>query len=148
MATAVKAEGFVEHKNHGVHNFSSNQLQLVLSNTAPGSESTNPLVGVAANAVKANITEIAYTNLSTRNLTLNGSGHTGGVYKLELADLTLSASGGPVGPFRYVYVVNDTPTSPADPVIAMYDYGSAITLNDGESFLFDADQVNGLFDDQ
>jgi len=66
------------------------------------------------------------------------------VYKLTVADLVVTASGGSVGPFRYVAVYDDTPTSPAKPLIGWYDYGSSITLNAGETFTTDFDQVNGL----
>ena len=55
----------------------------------------------------------------------------------------LTASGG-VRPFRYVYVYSDTPTSPADPLIGYYDYGSSITLANGETLTVDFDGVNGL----
>ena len=47
------------------------------------------------------------------------------------------ASGGTVGPFRYVALFNDTPTSPADPLIAFWDYGSEVTLQNGETFTVD-----------
>ena len=147
MTAITKAEGFVEHKNHGVHNFSSDQLVIALSNTDPSSETTNPLVGIAANAVMSNVTEIDYTNLSPRNITTTSSIHTSGTYKLTLTDLILTASGGSVGPFRWVYVYNDTPTSPADPILGVYDYGSSITLSDGETFTVDFDDANGFMTD-
>lgn len=51
--------------------------------------------------------------------------------------MTITASGGTVGPFRYVVLYNDTPASPADPLIAWWDYGSALTLNDTETFTID-----------
>lgn len=134
MATFNKFNAFVEHIAEGVHNLQSNQLVVALTNTAP----------TAANAVLADITQITYTNLSSRNITTTSSSQTSGLYKLVLTDLTLTATGGSVGPFRYVVIYNDTPTSPADPLIGFYDYGSALTLASGESLTIDFDAANGL----
>jgi hypothetical protein len=93
---------------------------------------------VSADAVKADLAEIS-----------TGSGYTGavditaayseatGTGTLTASDVTITAAGGTVGPFRYVVMFNDTPTSPADPLIAYWDYGSAITLADTETFTTD-----------
>lgn len=134
MATYVKFQPFVEHLAEKVHNLGADSLIVALSNVAP----------TAGMAVLTEITEIAYTNCSARVITTNTSAQVAGTYKLVLADLTLSASGGPVGPFRYVVVCNDTPTSPADPLISYFDYGSSITLADGETLDIDFDAANGL----
>lgn len=136
MATFTKLNGFVEHLAEKVHNLGSDQLAIALTNTAPGSESTPP-TGATGTNVLANLTQITYTNLSSRNVTTASSAQSGGTYALGLTDLVLTASGGSVGPFRYVYLYNDTPTSPADPLIGYWDYGSAITLADGETLTID-----------
>lgn len=143
MATFTKLNGFIEHVYEGVHNLGSGTLTVALSNTAPGSESTPP-TGSTSACVLANVTQVSYTNCSSRVITTSSSAQTSGTYKLVLADLTLTASGGSVGPFRYVYIYNDTPTSPADPLIGYYDYGSSITLADTETLLIDFDGTNGL----
>ena len=143
MATFVKLDGFVEHLAEGVHNLGSNQLVVALSNTAPGSESSPPTASTA-NCILANVTQVSYTNLSTRNITTSTSAQTSGTYKLVLTDLVLTSTGGTTGPFRYVYIYNDTPTSPADPLIGYYDYGSSITLGAGETLTIDFDGTNGL----
>ena len=143
MATFVKLDGFVEHLAEGVHNLGSNQLVVALSNTAPGSESSPPTASTA-NCILANVTQVSYTNLSTRNITTSTSAQTSGTYKLVLTDLVLTSTGGTTGPFRYVYIYNDTPTSPADPLIGYYDYGSSITLQAGESLTIDFDGTNGV----
>ena len=141
MATFVKVNDFVENLAHGVFNLSTNQLAVALSNTAPGSESSPPTA--SGNGVLANVTQITYTNLSSRNITTSTSEETSGTYKLVLTDLVLTASGS-VGPFRYVYIFSDTPTSPADPIIGYYDYGSSITLANSETFTVDFDPTNGV----
>ena len=142
MATFNKINDFVENVAEKVHNLASDQLVVALSNTAPGSETSDP--SADGNGVLANVTEVAYTNLSTRNITTSASAVSSGTYKLTLTDLTLTSSGGTTGPFRYVYIYNDTPTSPADPLICYFDYGSSITLQDGETFDVDFDAANGL----
>jgi hypothetical protein len=132
MATFNKFNAFAENVAEGVHNLGSNQLRIALTNTAP----------VAGNSVLADLTEITYTNLSARNVTTSSSAQTGGVYKLTCADLVLTASGGSVGPFRYVVLYNDT--AAGDPLIGWFDYGSSITLASGETLTVDFDQVNGV----
>ena len=129
MATFNKFYQFVEDLAHGVHDLETDQLVVALTAAANAP--------VASNSVLANLTEITYTNLSTRNITTTSSGQTSGNYTLALTDLVLTASGGSVGPFRYVVIYNDNPTSPADPLIGWYDYGSDLTLNNGEQLTVD-----------
>lgn len=123
-------------------NIGTDTFILALSNTAPGSESTAPTGD--GDGVLANVTQITYTNLSSRTLTTASSAQTSGTLKLDFNDITLTASGDSVGPFRYVYVYDDTPTSPADPLVGYYDYGSSITLADGESLAITF-AANGLY---
>jgi len=134
MATYTKFQPFVENLAEKVHNLGSDQLVVALTNTAPN----------ATDATLSQITQISYTNCSSRNITTSTSAQTSGTYKLVLTDLVLTASGGSVGPFRYVIIYNDTPTSPADPLICYYDYGSSITLAAGETLTIDFDGTNGL----
>lgn len=132
MASFNKFQPFVEKLAEKAHNLGADQLKLALTNSAPS----------AANGVLTDITEITYTNLSSRNITTLTSAQSGGTYKLTLQDLVLTASGGSVGPFRYVVVYNDTATN--DELIAWFDYGSSITLADGETLTIDFDGTNGL----
>jgi len=142
MATFNKINDFVEHLAEGVHNLASDTLTIALSDTAPGAETPNPTTDT--NGILANVTQITYTNLSSRVLTVSASAQTGGTYKLTISDITLTSTGGSTGPFRYVYIYNDTPTSPIDPLIGYYDYGSSITLADGESLTVNFDDANGV----
>lgn len=127
MATFNKFNAFVEHIAEGVHNLGSGTLTIALCAVAP----------VATNSVLADLTQISYTNLSSRVVTTTSSSQSSGTYTLVLQDLTLTASGGSVAAFRYVVLYNDTPTSPADPLIGWWDYGSNVTLADTETFLID-----------
>lgn len=132
MATYVKFQPFVEKLAEKVFNLQSDTLKVALTNVAPS----------AANAILTDITEIAYTFCSARALTVSSSAQTSGTYKLVIADLILTATGGAVGPFRYVVIYDDTAAS--DDLICYFDYGSAITLADTETLTLDFDASNGL----
>lgn len=125
------AENMVEVANNG-----SDQFVIYL--TAVGS------APVAGNSILGDVTQVAYTNLSTRNITTSTSSQSSGTYKLVFTDLVLTASGGAVAAFRYVGVYDDTPSSPADPLAGWYDYGSALTLADTETLTIDFDGTNGF----
>lgn len=135
MATFTKFNSFVEALAEKVHNLGSDTLKVMLTNTAP----------VATNTVKANITEISAGNgysAGGSTLTVSSSAQTSGTYKLVVDDLTFTASGGSIGPFRYFVVYNDTASN--DELIGAYDYGSSVTLANGESITADFSSTNGL----
>lgn len=139
MATYNKFDQFAEDVNEKVHNMSSDTLKVLLTNTAP----------VRTNKVKADLTEISAGNgYSAGGATVaqSSSAQTSGTYKLVIADATFTASGGSIGPFRYAVFYNNTPTSPADPLISWWDYGTSITITNGNSFTVDLDQVNGVYE--
>jgi hypothetical protein len=130
MAAFQKANDWVENESEVV-DLDGDNFVVALSNTAPSSETNNPLTDTKG--ILANITQIAYTNLSSRALSRIASVQTGGTYKLDFSDLVLTSSGGTTGPFRYIYIYDDTPTSPADPIVGCYDVVTPITIGDGGS---------------
>lgn len=131
MATFNKFQQFVEDLAKGVHNFTSDAtctvtVALTTAANAP----------VATNSVLANLTQISYTNLSSRVVTGITAEHTTGTVTFTADDLVLTASGA-VATFRYIVLYNDDPTSPADPLIGWYDYGSDLTLASGDTLTID-----------
>jgi hypothetical protein len=141
MAQFIFFDEFGNHLGQGVHNMSTGSMKLALSNTAPTK---------ATDTIFANITEISagfgYTatgvTLDTETWAETGAGT--GIWQFGAADEVITASGGSIGPFRYPVVYNDTPTSPADPLIGYLDYGSSITVTTGNTFTFDVG-ANGIF---
>ena len=129
MVAFNKYQQFVEDLGLGVHNLDTGTLKIALTNTAPS----------AAHATLSQITEIGAGN----GYSAGGSDATGvytesaGTATLAGTDVVFTASGGSIGPFRYAVLYNDTPTSPADPLIGWWDYGSSITLLTGETFTVD-----------
>jgi hypothetical protein len=131
MATFTKINSFVELLAEKTFNLGSDTLVVALTNTAHNSAWTK----------LSDLTQISYTNLSSRTLTTSSSSQTSGTYKLILSDLTLTASG-TVNPFRYVYIYDDTATN--DELIGYYDYGSSISLISGDTFTIDFSATNGV----
>lgn len=132
MATFNKFHQFVEDLAKGVHNFTSDSTCTVtVALTAAANAPVN------TNTVLANLTQVSYTNLSSRVVTGVTAEHTSGTVTFTADDLVLTSSGGSTGPFRYIVLYNDDPTSPADPLIGWYDYGSDITLGSGETLTID-----------
>ena len=138
MASFNKFEQFVEDVAHKVHDLETDTLMIMLTNTAPSA---------SLDAVLADLTEITAQNgysAGGSQATQSSSGQTSGTYMLVVGDVTFTASGGSIGPFRYAVVYNGTPTSPADPLIGWWDYGAEVTITDGNSFLVDTSAVNGI----
>jgi hypothetical protein len=137
MATFNKFNAFVENMAEGVHNLQSNTLKIALTNSAPS----------ASNSLLSDITQISagngYSSGGT-TATVSSSAQTSGTYKLVLADVVFTASGGSIGPFRYAVLYDSTPTSPLKPLIGYWDYGSSVTLADTETFTVDFDPTTGV----
>lgn len=134
MAAFNKFNCFVEDQAEKVHNLGADALKILLTNTAP----------VATNTVKANLTEIAAGNGYSAGgtaVTITSSAQASGTYKLVGNDVVFTATGA-VGPLRYAVLYNSTPA--AGPLIGWWDYGSSITLANGESFTVDLDQAGGI----
>lgn len=99
----------------------------MLTNTAP----------VAANSILSDLTEIAAGNGYTAGGTAAASPsstQTSGTQTFSANNVTFTASGGSIGPFRYADLYNSTQTSPVKPLISWWDYGSAVTLQAGDTF--------------
>lgn len=135
MASFNKFQPFVENLAEKVFNLGSDTLKVLLTNSAPA----------AANGVKSDLTEISAGSGYTAGgatASISSSAQTSGTYKLVLGDVTITASGGSIGPFRYAVLYDDTAAS--GQLIGFWDYGSSITLADGESITVDFDGSAGV----
>lgn len=132
MASFVKINSFVECLAEKLIDLGGSGLKVALTNTAHTSTWDE----------LADLTEVAYTNLSARAITVATSSQTSGTYKLVLTDLVLTSSGGTTGPFRYIYIYDDA--SVGDKLICYFDYGASLTLQDGDTFTLDFDASTGV----
>ena len=139
MATFNKFNDFLSQLLIGTHNLDF------------GGTSTGAGIGVvkvylstavpsATNSVKADVAEMppGQGNYSTGGADIaNGIARTGGTAIMTAVDVVWTGTGTGFGPFRYVMLYNDTPSSPADPLIGWYDYGSNVSVAAGETFTVD-----------
>ena len=130
MASYVKFDQFVEDLSNKIHDVfgtagaGADTLSVYLSNAAPTA---------ATNKVKGDLAEITNHNGYTAPVSTGNVGvRSTTTVTVTGTNVTITASGGTVGPFQYVVLYNFTAASV--PLIAYWNYGSALTLNDGESF--------------
>ena len=126
MAAYNKFNDFSEQLAKGAQNFGTDTYKVALSNTAP----------VATNTILSDITQISAVNgyTSGGTATTISVSETTGTTTVSGTQVVFTASGGSIGPFRYVVLYNDTTTTPSKPLVAWWDYGSSLTLADGETF--------------
>lgn len=135
MATFNKFHSFVEALAEKKHNLGSDTLKVLLTDTAPTSSNTQ----------KSDLTELTPGNgyvTGGLTVTITSSAQTSGTYKLVGNDVTFTAAGGSLGPFRYIVLYNDTATNKE--LIGYWDNGSSVTLADTESYPIDFSSSNGI----
>lgn len=136
MATYNKFQAVTEDLVTAVHNFSSHTFKVYLSNATPSA---------SGDADKADLAEISAGNGytaggATTTITISRSG---GVTKVAGSDVSWTASGGSIGPFQYAVLYNDTASG--DRLIAWWDYGTALTINNTQTFTVDFDATAGVY---
>jgi hypothetical protein len=135
MAPYVKYNAFIGNLANKVIDFLGNQdtYKAAIHTDAPVA---------ATDATLADLTQIAGSNGYTTggsDIAFNST-QTGDTITATATDVTWTASGGNLGASttgRYISVYDDTPTSPADPLVCSYDYGSTFTIASGETLTLD-----------
>lgn len=108
-----------------VHDFSTHDVEVYLTNTVPSASD---------DSVKADLAGITEENgYAPASITPVWS-ETSGVAELDGTNVVITASGGDLEPFRYVVFFNPDTTAATDPLIGWYDYGSTVTVEDGQAF--------------
>jgi hypothetical protein len=131
MATFAKFNCFIEDLADGVHQLKAagHTLKVYLSNDAPI---------VTTDTIKANVVPITEEHgYAAADIQNDASQTPAGTMTVTAVDVVFTASGGSFGPFQFAVIYNDTPTSPADPLIGYVDYGAPITVLSGETFTVD-----------
>lgn len=136
MATFNKFNNFTKALGDKLHNLGTDTFFVQLSNTLP----------VATQSVETDLAaDLATANGYTSGGVTVGTGTwstSGGLGKLVITNKVITASGGTIGPFRYVVLLNNTAT--LKDLIGWFDYGTSITLNNTETFTITFDATNGV----
>jgi len=125
--TAVALNYFTDFKLQlwlGKHNFNTNTFKLLLTNGAPS----------AAWTAISQATEItAEHGYPSAGISLTTSATASG---FVIVSYTLTASGGTIGPFQYSIIYNSS-VGDSNNLVGWLDYGSAITMQDTQTNLWD-----------
>lgn len=125
MATWDKFEAFTQAVAEKKHDLSNDQFRLAFTPTAPD---------LAADAVLADVAGVVSSaNIDSTAVTQSGS-LVSGQYRCAITDKTLTATG-TVPTWRYIILYNDTASN--DELIASFDYGSDVDMENGETFDLD-----------
>lgn len=121
---------------------SADTFKLYLTNTAPVVATHQVKADLAGITVENGYDEITITT-PTWQETAGGSG----IWRFAGdADEVWTASGGSFGPFQYVILYDDTPAAtPTDPLVGYWDYGSSISITNGNTFTLDLDANFEIF---
>jgi hypothetical protein len=138
LASYTKYNPFVENQLISAIDWNADTFKVALTNTAPNTSTHDTF---------DDITEISAGNGYTARGTATTISHSrsSGTSKIVGTDVVFTASGGTIGPFRYAVLYRDTGTDATSWLVASWDYGSSITLANGETFTVDFDATNGIF---
>lgn len=140
MATFTKINSFVENWANASMDLAADVMQLAFSNTNPSTDVVQDTTGTT-NGILGSVTQIAYTNwtddlTADRVLTTGSisSAHSSGTLTYDYtADIVITASGGAIATWQYIYLFDNTIAAPVDPLVCYWDHGSGIALGDGDS---------------
>ena len=124
-ATYNKFNAYVENAATAKIDWDSDTFKVMLVNSpAP----------VATDSLKGDLTEIAAGNGYTAGGTATTitTSRTNGVLTVKGTEVVFTASGGVIGPFQYAVLYDDTVATPLKPLVAWFDYGGSVTLQNGE----------------
>ena len=149
MPAFNKMDNFTEHVLEGVHgDFRTTGdavLKLALVHTTIPTATMTLLSELTEIASYAFVSTISGTNLASRVCqNVLATQDVAGTADLKIDDMPIAASGGTIPDFQWLVLYDDTPASPLKPLIGWVDYGSVLSLADGESLVVDF-AATGLF---
>lgn len=139
MASFVVVHEFGKYLGDGTIVNGSHTFKAVITNTSPAQ---------ATNAVLADLTQIAstggYAAVTLTGVTWAETGAGTGIWEFDSNPFSWTASGADFATGRYIYIYDDTPTSPADPLVGYIDYGTTFVLTNGNTLTV-TPGANGIY---
>jgi len=107
--------------------FTADTFKFILTDTAPVTATNTKYSDISANELT---TGSGYTaGGAATTITVS---YSGGANYVTATSVTWTASGGSIGPFRYIVFYDDTLTD--KPLIEWWDFGSEVTITSGNDF--------------
>jgi hypothetical protein len=147
---ANKFNIYVQNLGQGVHNLNTDNLFILLTNTAPNAGDTVVDTTTTTCTVKSvsNAGEIAAGNGYTKGgvqLSSNAYTEVAGLASLVANQGVITATGA-IGPFRYAVLYdNSVGTTATRPVMLWWDNGSSVSLASGQNLLLQNSAGAGNF---
>jgi hypothetical protein len=139
ISNLFKFHDFPQQVGKGTYDFSLHVFKIALTNVAPVQATYDTLSDISEIAESGGYTAGGYTLPGTSWTNVAGTS------TFYIPDFTITATGGSIGPFRYIVLYNNTQTTPNKPLIGFYDYGASITLYETEPLLVNFNDVAGAF---
>lgn len=135
MASFNKFNCFTEDLAEKKHDLGSDTLKVFLTNTEPNTSTHTAYDGTTGTTGPAEVAAGNGYTAGGKTATVTSSSQSSGTYTLVCSDPEAWTATGSVGPFRYAVLFNDTATGKN--LIGWWDYGTSLTLSDGETFRVD-----------
>jgi hypothetical protein len=133
MATFTRPNIFSLNLCNKVFDLDTDTFRWVLSNTAPVLGSTNLLSNVTQISTSGGYTQMT-DGAGGLLATMAALSQTGASTNVGMSASVVLTATGAVGPFQYLILIDDTPTSPLNPVIGWLDHGSAVTMANTDTY--------------
>jgi NADPH-dependent curcumin reductase CurA len=134
MATWTEPDIFSEDIANKVHDFNSDTCRLIFSNTSPSPTTWFLLSNVTQITTGGGYTQMVDgANAFTGATTTLSYARTSQTTTVSGTQVVFTATGA-VATFQYVVWINDTPTTPLNPVMGWINHGSAITMANTDTY--------------
>lgn len=140
MATFTFIDEFIANLGNNNVDLGADTFKAVLTNTSFDDAVVDELVDITQIANGNGYTTGGAT-LTTVSFSETGAGT--GIWRFTSDDITWTATGGSIAAFQWIVIYSDTSTG--DKLVGYWNFGTAVTITNGNTFTVDIG-ANGIFE--